>query len=465
MRSSKVLALAAVSSFALATAAAAQTQPHIYQSPALSHDLIAFGYAGDLWTVPRTGGRATRLTTGVGVESGAVFSPDGQTIAFTGEYDGNTDVFTVPAAGGIPQRVTWHPAQDVAVGWSADGKQVLFRSTRSAASRYTQIFAVSPRGGPATALPLPMAYDGKESPDGKAIAYNPMGPAFGFNFTNFVAWGNYAGGQASTLRITTLSGLDSVEVPHQTAADFSPVWAGGKLYFLSGRGGPISVYSYDPASKAVALVYRNTGPDIRSLGSDGRTLVFDRLGELYTLEPGGQPQRVPVEAVGDMPDVRAHIQNVGAEVQTVGVSPTGLRAVVEAHGEILTVPLKKGPVRNLTNSPGVMEREPAWSPDGQSVAFFSDESGLYALHVAPQAGDGPVRKFPLVNEPAYFFAPVWSPDSKKIAFRDNRLHTYVLDLVSGRLTQAGEPDVWGGFTSAARGMAWSPDSKWLAWTR
>ncbi|MFL5296690.1 MAG: PDZ domain-containing protein [Phenylobacterium sp.] len=455
----------AASVLAGACGARAEAAPHIFQQPALSRDLIAFNYAGDIWTVPRSGGRATRVTTGVGVESGAQFSPDGQTLAFTGEYDGNVDVFTVPAAGGIPQRVTWHPAADQAVGWSADGTKVLFRSNRSAASRYVQIFTVSPKGGPAAPLPLPMAYDGKVSPDGKQIAYNPMGPAFGFNFTTFVAWGNYSGGQASTIHVTTLAGLESVEVPHQTAADFSPVWAGGKLYFLSGRAGPISIFSYDPATKAVAEVYRNTGPDIRSLASDGRTLAFDRLGELYLLEPGGQPKLVPVEAVGDMPDVRPRIQNVGAEVQNVAVSPTGLRAVVEAHGEILTVPLKKGPVRNLTNSAGVMEREPAWSPDGQSVAYFSDESGLYALHVAPQAGDGAVRKFPLVGEPAYFFHPVWSPDSKKIAFHDNRLHTYVLDLVTGKLTQAGEPDVWGGFTASGNAMAWSPDSKWLAWTR
>ncbi len=446
--------------------ASAQGAPHIFQQPAISRDLIAFGYAGDLWTVPRGGGRATRLTTGVGVESNAIFSPDGQTIAFTGEYDGNTDVFTVATGGGVPQRVTYHPAADAAVGWSADGKDVLFRSTRSAASRYTQIFAVSPKGGPATALPLPMAYDGKVSPDGKAIAYNPMAPAFSFNFTNWVAWGNYTGGQASTIWVTTLNGLDSVEVPHQAAADFSPVWAGGKLYFLSGRAGPISVFSFDPATKAVAEVYHNTGPDIRSLNSDGHTLVFDRLGEIYTLEPGAQPKRVPIEAVGDMPDVRPRIQSVAGEVQTVSVSPTGVRGVVEAHGEILTVPVKKGPIRNLTNTPGVMERAPSWSPDGQSIAYFSDESGLYALHIASQTGAGAVRKFPLAAEPAYYTKPVWSPDSKRLAFRDNRLRTYVLDLTTGKLAQAGEPDVWGGFTdSAGASLAWSPDSRWLAWAR
>ncbi|MCR5879172.1 S41 family peptidase [Phenylobacterium sp. J367] len=215
----------------------------------------------------------------------------------------------------------------------------------------------------------------------------------------------------------------------------------------------------------MAQVYANTGSEIRSLATDGRTLIFDRLGELFLLEPGGQPQPVSVTVAGDMPDVRPRILNVAGEVQKVAVSPTGLRAVVEAHGEILTAPAKNGPVRNVTNTPGVMEREPAWSPDGQSIAYFSDESGRYALHVAPQAGEGAIRKFPLVAEPAYFFEPLWSPDSKKLAFYDNRLRTYVLDLVTGRLTTVGEPHVFGGFANVSNNMAWSPDSRWLVYPR
>ena len=465
MRFISILALAAAGVLGQAGAALAQPAPHILQQPAISHDLIAFSYAGDIWTVPRAGGRATRITIGVGVESAPIFSPDGRTLAFTGDYDGNTDVFTVPATGGVPHRVTYHPAADVAVGWSSDGRKVLFRSSRSAASRYTQIFEVSPAGGMATALPLPMAYAGAMSPDGAKIAYNPLQPAFNFDFTNYTSWGNYRGGRASTIKITTLGGLDTVEVPHEAAADISPVWARGKLYFLSGRGGPMSVYSYDPASKAVALVWKNTGADIRSLSSDGRTLVFDRLGELYTLEPGGEPRQVSIDVTGDMPDVRARIAKVGDEVINVSVSPTGLRAAVEAHGEILTVPVKKGPIRNLTNTPGVMEREPAWSPDGQSVSYFSDAGGLYALHVASQTGEGKAKAYPLSAEPAYYFKPLWSPDSKKIAFYDNRLHSFVLDLASGKVTPVGEPNVWGGFTDQTFGMSWSPDSRWLAWVR
>jgi tricorn protease len=461
MRFGVVLGVAALVASAAPSAFA---QPRIYQQPSISRDLIAFGYAGDIWTVPRAGGNATRVTTGTGVEMGPVFSPDGGMIAFTGEYEGNQDVFTVPATGGVPKRITFHPSADVAVGWSSDGREVLFRSARTAASRYTQIFRVSTSGGLATPLPLPMAHAGVVSADGKQIAYNPLAPAFLFNFGNYVSWGNYRGGLASTIRVTTLNGLGSVEVPHEISADLSPAWAGGKLYFLSGRSGPISVYSFDPATKKVSEVYKNTGSDIRSLTSDGQTLAFDRLGEIYTLSPGGQPKLVPINATGDMPDVRPRVLNVSDQVRSVSVSPTGVRAVVEAHGEILTAPLKKGPVRNLTNTPGVMERTPAWSPDGESIAYFSDESGLYALHIVPQTG-GAAKKISLGNQQAYYFDPLWSPDSKKIAFRDNRLRTYVLDIATGMLGDAGEPNVFGGFSDETFAMAWSPDSKWLAWTR
>jgi len=228
---STVLLIAAGVLLAPITSSAAN-KPHIFQHPALSKDLIAFGYAGDLWTVPRDGGVARRLTIGVGIETDPVFSPDGSTIAFTGDYDGNTDVFTIPAVGGIPFRVTYHPAADFAVAWTPDGKEILFRSTRISQSRYTQLYEVPAKGGIAKPLPLPMAYQGQMSPDGKEIAYSPLPPAYGFDYTSYVSWGNYHGGRASTIWITTLPGLESVEIPHEVSSDFSPVFAGGKIYTI-----------------------------------------------------------------------------------------------------------------------------------------------------------------------------------------------------------------------------------------
>src|ERR1700738_1078690 len=281
-----------------ADVARAAATPHIYQRPALSRELICFGYAGDLWTVPRAGGRATRLTTGVGIETAPVFSPDGSTIAFTGEYDGNTDVFTIPATGGIPFRVTYHPAADYAVGWTPDGKDILFRSTRISQSRYTQLYTVPAKGGIAKPLPLPMAYQGQYSPDGKAIAYSPLPPAFGFDYVSYVSWGNYRGGRASTIWVTTLPGVDAFEIPHETASDFSPVYAGGKIYFLSMRNGHTTIFKYDAANvkKPVTQALANEGADIRSLAGEGNTLVYDRLGEIYLYDTTtGTSHVVPIE--------------------------------------------------------------------------------------------------------------------------------------------------------------------------
>ena len=463
-----LIAIACISGTASANAA---TKPHIFQHPALSKDLIAFGYAGDLWTVPGAGGVAHRLTTGVGIETDPVFSPDGSTIAFTGAYDGNVDVFTIPAAGGVPFRVTYHPAADYAVDWTADGQNLIFRSTRISQSRYTQLYQVPAKGGIAKVLPLPMAYQGALSRDGKEIAYSPLPPAYGFDYMSYVAWGNYHGGRASTIWITTLPGLESTQIPHEVASDFAPVFAGGKIYFLSARKGKATIFKYDPASKAVSQALENDGPDIRSLHGEGDTLVYDRLGEIYLYDTkSGTSKLVPIEIDADMPEVRARIETVGDEIENAAVSPTGLRAVVEAHGEIFTVPVKRGPTRDITNTPGAMEREPAWSPDGQSIAYFSDESGLYALHVASQTGNAvagtpAVKKFALGQEPAYYFGTKWSPDSKKVAFFDNRSKTYILDTTNGKLSIVNDKNVYGGFSNTEMDFAWSSDSKWIAYAR
>jgi tricorn protease len=453
------------------SAAHASSGPHIFQRPAISKNMIAFGYADDLWVVPRTGGRATRLTTGVGIETMPIFSPDGKTIAFTGQYDGNYDVYTIPVTGGIPFRVTYHPAPDFAVGWSPDGKEILFRSNRDSASRYVQLYTVPAQGGIAKVLPLPMAFEGQFSPDGKEIAYSPAPLAFGFNYTSFVSWGNYHGGTASTIWITTLPGLNSIEIPHENSSDFDPVYAGGKIYFLSGREGPITIFKYDPETKKVTRAFENHGPAIHTLSGDGDTLVYDQLGEIHTFDTAtGKDNIVPIEVDADLPEVRPRIQNVAGEMQGVTLSPTGVRVAVEAHGEILTVGAKHGPTRDITNTPGIDERNPAWSPDGQSIAYFSDESGLYQLYVAPQtgnavAGAAPVKKFPISTDPSYYFNPRWSPDSKLIVFNDNRNKVWVLDTTTGKVTLVCDQNEYGGFSNLAFEFAWSPDSKWLAYER
>ena len=444
-------------------AVTAQTSHPLLQRPAFNGNLIAFSYAGDLWTVDRNGGHASRLTTGTGIETDPVFSPDGSMIAFTGEYDGNTDVFVVPATGGVPKRLTYHPAADSAVGWTPDGKYVIFRSNRESGSpRYTKLFKVSLNGGLPIALPLPMAFSGKFSADGKYFAYSPVGGASQFNYSAYVAWRNYRGGLASSVWIADMATLDVVKVPRERSNDFNPVWVDKQVYFLSDRNGPISLFRFDLATKSVTEVVKNDGADIRSASAGPGGIVYDRFGELFLYDTAsGQTHPISVDVSADLPEVRARISPADRDIQNYGISPTGMRAVFEAHGDILTVPAKESATRDISSTPGVMEREPAWSPDGQSIAYFSDESGQYALHISSQTGAGEARKFPLAKEATYYFRPAWSPDSKLIAFHDNKMEIWLLDTVTGKATVIDK----GVVDDADYDASWSPDAKWLAYTQ
>jgi tricorn protease len=441
----------------------AQDNHLLLQRPAMNAKQIVFEYAGDLWTVDRNGGSATRLTTGTGIETDAVFSPDGSQIAFTGEYDGNVDVFTVPAAGGTPRRITYHPAPDYAVGWTRDGKNIIFRSAReSFSARYTQLFSVAASGGLPVALPLPMAFSGSFSEDGKNIAYSPTGGAFNFNYASFVSWRRYRGGLASSISITSLPDLHTTKIPREGSSDFDPVWAGGKIYFLSDRSGPVTLFRFDPSSKSVSEVIKNSGRDIRSLSAGPGGLIYDQFGEVFVYDAkSGKSKKVAISIAGDFPEVRPRLENVGRDIHSARISPTGMRAVVETHGDILTVPAAKGNFRDLTNTPGVMERQPAWAPDGEHIAYFSDASGLYALHIEGQSGTSDVKKFPLAEDATYYFNPQWSPDSKLLAFTDNKLDILFLNTGTGKLTKVDTDYNW----ENALDLAWSPDSKWLAYTR
>jgi tricorn protease len=443
--------------------AAAQASHPLLQRPTFNGTLIVFSYAGDLWTVDRTGGHASRLTTGTGIETDPVFSPDGSMIAFTGEYDGNTDVFIVPATGGVPKRLTYHPAADFAVGWTPDGKYVIFRSNRESGSpRYTKLFKVPVNGGLPTALPLPMAFSGKFSADGKYFAYSPVGGASPFNYASYVAWRNYRGGLASSVWIADMATLDVVKIPRERSNDFSPAWIDNQVYFLSDRNGPVSLFRFDPATKSVTEVVKNDGADIRSASAGPGGVVYDRFGELFLYDTAsGKTNQISVDVSADLPDVRARISPADRDIQSYGISPTGVRAVFEAHGDILTVPAKESTTRDITNTPGVMERDPAWSPDGQSIAYFSDESGQYALHISSQNGSGEVKKFPLANDATFYFQPAWSPDSKLIAFHDNKTEIWLLDTVTAKATVIGKAVV----DDSDYEAAWSPDSKWLAYTQ
>ena len=451
----KLVSFALALLYCLTVTSLAQTDSvRLLQKPTLSRTHIVFVQAGDLWIVPRTGGEASRLTTGLGTETNPIFSPDGMQIAFTGQYDGNTDVYLVPASGGVPKRLTYHPGPDLVVSWTRDGKSILFRSARNSESgRTAQLFTMPVEGVAPTLVPLPMATDGSYSPDSARLAYEPLPRAFN-------AWKRYRGGQASAIWLATLSDSSIEKLPRTDSNDFAPMWIGNKVYFLSDRNGPVTLFVYDTTTKKVTELLKNDGLDIKSASAGPDAIVYEQFGALHLFDLKiNKAQKLNITLNGDMPSVRAKYEKVGDRIFNASLSPTGARAIFEARGEILTVPAEKGDVRNLTNSQGVAERDPSWSPDGKWIAYFSDASGEYELHLRNQSGQGEVKKFNLGNPPSFFYSPSWSPDSKKIAYTDKRLNLWYIDIEKGTPVKVD---------SARRfniSPSWSPDSHWIAYAK
>jgi tricorn protease len=448
--------------FTAAVACAAQGhRVSLLQSPTVSKTQIAFAYGGDIWTVSREGGEAQRLVTGMDRLSNPIFSPDGTLIAYTGEYDGNTDVYVVAAAGGEPRRLTYHPGPDAAVGWTPDGKSVLFVSHRDSTNDSGKLFTVPVEGGFPTEVPLPMAESGSYSPDGSHLAYMPV-------FQWEPDWRHYRGGQTTPLWIADLSDSSIVKIPRENSNDKNPMWVGNNVYFLSDRNGPVTLFAYDTGTQQVTEVVKNDGFDIKSASAGPDAIVYEQFGTIHLYDLKKHTSKaVEITVAGDMPQLRPHFVKVAtdahSDILNANISPTGVRAVFEAHGEILTVPAEKGDIRNITQTTAVEERDPSWSPDGKSIAYFSDESGEYALHIAPQNGIGAVRKIDLGKPPSFFYTPTWSPDSKKIAYRDKRLNLWYVNLDHPMPVKVDTDR----FDSPLHefDMVWSPDSKWLAYTK
>ena len=447
------LCLAAVSVVTLAAAESAP--PLLLQKPALSRTQIVFVYAGDLWSVAREGGDARRLTVGAGVETNPAFSPDGTTLAFTAEYDGNVDVYTVPATGGVPKRLTWHPAPDSLLGWSPDGRKVVFSSPRESYAGLPEMFTTDTTGAFPEKVPLPWGFEASFSPDGRRLAYVPMRRAF-------QVWKQYRGGTTTPIWLATLSDSSVEKVPRANSNDFNPMWVADRVFFLSDRDGPAALYSYDTRSKQVRKELGNDGFDFKSASAGPDGIVLEQFGRLMLFDTKTRTARpVPVTIAGDLPEVRERMMNLGQRLDAPDLSPTAARAVFEARGEIVTVPAEKGDPRVITNTPNVMERSPAWSPDGATIAYFSDESGEYELHLAPQSGSGTITKIKM-PEPGFYRAPRWSPDSKKLSFVDARMRIWYVDIASRKFTQIDRERYWGPFTEDWVPV-WSPDSNWLAY--
>jgi tricorn protease len=429
----------------------------LLRTPTVSESQIAFAYANNIWVVDRAGGMARRVTSFAGGAGNPKFSPDGQTIAFTAAYGGNSDVYVVPAEGGEPKRLTWHPGADSVQGWTPDGRSVMFASTRAtwAPSGAARFWTVPVTGGVEEAMALPRGYQGKISATGSHIAYR-------MNSSWDEERRNYRGGQNKPIWIVDLKTHDLVTPPFTNSKDVDPVWVGRSVYFLSDRDGISNVWAFDPGNKQLRQITKFTDFDVKSIDASGNSVVFEQAGRIHALDASsGRTRVVDIVATGDFPWMMPKWEDVSSRVTNLAISPTGKRAVVEARGEIFTIPTDKGDVRNLTRSAGAADRDPAWSPDGKFISYFSDKSGEYRLVIAPQDGVTPAREIELKN-PKHYYTASWSPNSKKILFTDTDLKVWVVDVESGAAKVVGS-DPW---MVPARTLnpVWSPDSKWVAYS-
>lgn len=430
----------------------------LLRTPSVSATRIAFAYAGDIWVVDRAGGAARRLTSLGADASNPKLSPDGEWVAFSAAYGGNTDVYVIPVAGGQPGRLTWHAGADLVQGWTPDGRSVIFASGRAtdAPSAAPRFWTVPAAGGVSEPMPMPRAYQGKISPDGKRIAYR-------MNNSWDEERRNYRGGQNRPIWIMDLASHDVTTPPWEGSKDVDPAWLGDVIYFVSDRDGVGNVWSYDTRSRQLAQQTRFTDFDVKALDAGGGVVVFEQAGYIHELDPAsGQSRVVSITAAGDFPWMMPQWKDVANRMADLAISPTGKRIAVEARGEIFTVPAEKGDVRNLTATSGAADIAPIWSPDGRSVAYFSDRSGEYRLYIAPQDGLAAPREIVLPG-PSRPYSPAWSPDGRRIAFQDSHFQLWVVELESGSVKVADTDPHF----SADRSIVpvWSPDSRYIAYPK
>ncbi|HEV8237497.1 MAG TPA: protease, partial [Gemmatimonadaceae bacterium] len=449
----------------VAMPAAAQVDARMFRQPAVSADKIAFVYAGDIWLVPKGGGAATRLSSPPGEESFPRFSPDGTRLAYSADYDGNTDVYVVPAAGGDPKRLTYHPGLDRVRGWSPDGKRIVFASDRTSAPQvsYLRLWSVPAEGGFEEPLPMPRAFTGTYSPDGRRIAYEEISTAFTPEWYETSMWRHYRGGRTHPIRLISLTDFSVEKLPWQNSNDHDPMWIGNTVYFLSDRNFTTNLYSYALDTKQLKQLTHHDDFDVMTASAGPDAIVYEQAGYIHLVDAKtGQTHQLNIDVVGDFPWARAQFKRAGNMVRDAVLSPTGVRAAFEVRGDIVTVPTDKGDFRDLTNSPGAHDRSPGWSPDGTQLAWLSDASGEYQLMIGDQSGLAKPRVIALPTA-AFYSGLEWSPNGKLIALEDNHLNLLTVDVASGRATKI---DI-DAYATPGRDFdaTWSSDSRWIAYSK
>ncbi|WP_439130968.1 S41 family peptidase [Polaribacter sp.] len=429
----------------------------LLREPTLSNNQIVFVHAADLWKVPINGGNAIRLTSDEGYESTPHFSKDGQWIAFTAQYDGNIDVYLVSIYGGEPKRLTYHSSSDIVQGWTPDGK-ILFRSNRE--SRPTQtnkFFTISTEGGMPEAFDIPRAAFGEISADNKYIAYTPI--------TSWDAeWRNYRGGQAMPIWIVNLNTKELIKTPQLDGErHVNPVWYKGDVYYISERDYTANIWSYNIKTKTETQVTFHKKFDVKNIDANSNGIVYEQAGYLHMLNPETkETKQININVKGDLNYSRTRWMDVsGRNLTNPNVSPKGNRAIFEYRGEIFTIPKENGTWRNLTNSSGVADRSPIWSPKGDQVAWFSDKNGEYELVLADQNGDN--QEYIKLPNPTFYFQPDWSPDGKYIAYTDTNFVIWIINLETKKVVKADAD----GFAHPNRTMnpKFSPDSDWIVYAK
>jgi tricorn protease len=444
-----------------AASARAQIDARLLQQPDVSATRIAFVYGGDVWVVAKEGGLAQRLSTPRGEESFPRFSPDGSLIAFTGNYDGNQDIYVMPAEGGLPTRLTHHPAPDRMLSWYPDGRSILYATTMtSEKQRFSKLYRMPVSGGLPEALPVPYGEFGTISPDGATLAYMPLS-------RDFRTWKRYRGGMAPEIWLFGLEDLTARNLTRNPANDSQPMWHGSTLYFLSDRDGATraNIWAHDLETDTVRQVtsFRDFDTHFPAIGPTD--MVFENGGRLYVMDLATETaEQVEVQVVTDRATLLPRVVNVGDKVVAGAISPSGKRALLEARGEVFSLPAEHGVVRNLTRSSGAAERHPSWSPDGKTIAYFSDAGGEYELTLRPADGSGGEETVTSLGA-GYRYAPAWSPDSTTIVFidSDSKLHLFE---VASRTLRTIDRLPWmnhGGLTGFT--ASWSGDSRWLAYAR
>ena len=439
----------------------AQINARLFHQPDVSETQIVFAYGGDIWIVPKAGGMATKLSSPKGEESFPRFSPDGSQIAFSGNYDGNTDIYVLPSTGGVPVRVTHHGMSDRMLDWYPDGKSLLYASSmESGKQRFSQFYQVSAAGGLPEKLPISMGEFGSLSPDGSKIAFTDRSRVFR-------NWKRYTGGWAPDIWLFDLKTLSSENITNNIASDELPMWVGDKIYFLSDQGSAqrYNIWVYDTRTKASKQVTHFTDFDVHFPSDGPSDIVFEAGGKIQLLDLATEQVReIAIDIVSDQMTLKTHKESVEKYLQNATIAPDGNRVLVEARGDVFSLPAEEGFTQDLTRTPGFAERNPAWSPDGKYIAYWSDKSGEYELTLRDLTS-GNIEEQVTHLGPGFRYDLYWSADSKKIAFVDQTMHINVFDLTT-KTNNAIDQDP-SLFEGGLRGWrcSWSSDGRWMAYSK